>query len=98
MTHLLTKVEAAKLAGTSTRTIERYASKGLIGVEYVKGRGKPQPRYKAEDVEPLRAQIDMTRGRAAVTPPTTNTIVSLRMPQQYFDLLFQGAEQRRMSP
>ena len=71
----LSKPEAAKYLGISTRALERYTQQGKIGVKYVKGTRGKQARYQQSDLERLKEELDTTvhKPTVEVTSPTPTT-------------------------
>ena len=54
----MTKEEVAQALGCSTRQVEKYAHEKRLGVvEYVRGKRGRQARYKPEEVERLKGEL-----------------------------------------
>ena len=73
-TKQLTKEQAAKKAGISLRSLERYTSQGKIAVGYRAAAKGKQAFYEQADVERLRDELKAGRG-AVVLPPERREIV-----------------------
>lgn len=62
----LSKAEAAEYLGCSPRQVERLTSDNKLGVRYVKGRGKPVPRYDEGELARFKVGQERTVERPAV--------------------------------
>lgn len=62
----LSKAEAARYLGCSPRQVERLTGENKLGVRYVKGRGKPVPRYDDGELARFKAEQQRAVERPAV--------------------------------
>ncbi len=68
----ITKEEAARIIGAkSVRTVERYASRGMLSVTYEKGTTRDVPMYDEAEVHALaeRSKSPSTPMRPSIEPP-----------------------------
>ena len=68
----LSKVEAAKFLGISTRALERYTKQGKIGVKYVKATRGKQARYHLSELEELKAELETETHKPTLEQTPTN--------------------------
>ena len=69
----LSKAEAAKYLGISTRALERYTQQGKIGVKYVKGKRGKQARYQSAELEELKKELSTETHKPTVEQVSTVT-------------------------
>ncbi len=95
---MLTKQQAAAHLSVSIRSLERYTAVGRIAARYEKGRSKPTPFYREDDLDQLKAALDEKRPTVTLRTPVSRPIVAFRLPEHYFDQLCEDGLRHSMSP
>lgn len=93
----ITKKEAARLAGVSERTLDRYVSQGYLRVFRISGSAKVS--FARTDIESVKRNLELKYPAKALTqtPDATDTI-SFRLGTVQLELLYKASAGAGVSP